>query len=77
MLCSWILDSGMTLVNTVSQSPLSHGLWKRLSRDYHLVAFSGKEVLTGAKAMKVMDVPEYGLALLGKGHSASQLKNLM
>jgi hypothetical protein len=42
-----------------------------------LVAFSGKEVLTGAKAMKVMDVPEYGLALLGKGHSASQLKNLM
>lgn len=77
MLYSWVLNSGMTLVNDGAQSPYSHGLWKRLSRDYPLVAFYYGKILKDQKALKVMSDPNYGIALLGKGQDVSQLKKVI
>lgn len=34
MLYKWFLDSGMSLVTGDAQSPLSHRLWKSLSKEY-------------------------------------------
>jgi hypothetical protein len=77
MLYSWVLNSGMTLINDGIQSPYSHGLWKRLSRDYTLVAFRDGKILTDQKAFRVMGNPDYSIALLGRGQSVSQLKTVV
>lgn len=77
MLYSWVLNSGMTLINDLAQSPYSQGLWKRLSRDYTLVAFHDGKVLTDQKALKVMSHPNYGIALLGKGQTVAQIKRML
>lgn len=77
MLYSWVLDSGMSLINDSVQSPNSHGLWKRLSRSYTLIAFCDGVIVTGQKALKVMSDPKYGVALLGKGQDVSQIKRVV